>query len=321
MDVTLFTRRECGLCDQVKAVLETLQEDFPHRLIEIDIEADPALLQQYAQRIPVLRIGPYMLQAPISPIDIRVSLAAAQDSRGALPASEPEKDRRWALRLNRALRVFARHWLAVFNLLVFSYVSLPFAAPLLMHAGATRPASWIYTLYSPFCHQLAFRSWFLFGEQPAYPSDLAGTSLHSYEEATGFSAQDYAGARAFRGNERVGFKVALCERDIAIYGGILFAGMLYGALKKWVKPLPIGLWLLLGVLPIALDGASQLLWVIPLYPFPARESTPLLRTLTGVLFGVMNVWMAYPYVEQSMRETEVAISAKLSVARQRDEQL
>jgi len=315
MDVTLFTRRECELCDQAKAVLQTLQPEFPHRLIEIDIEAEPSLLKEYAQRIPVLKIGPYTLQAPFSPTQVRISLGAAQQSAAEDASSADERG--WALRLNQGLLVFAKHWLAVFNLLVFSYVSLPFAAPVLMEAGAVGPANLLYTLYSPFCHQLAFRSWFLFGEQPAYPSGLADTDLQSYGEATGFDERDYAAARAFRGDERLGYKVALCERDIAIYGGILLAGLVFGPLKRHVKPLPIALWLLMGVLPIALDGGSQLLSVFPLYPLPARESTPFLRSFTGALFGVMNVWMAYPYVEQSMRETHAAISAKLSVARQR----
>ena len=320
MDVTLFTRRDCELCDQAKAVLQTLQPEFPHRLIEIDIEADPSLLKQYAELIPVLKIGPYTLQAPFSPTQVRVSLGAAKQSQAAAADAAPADQRGWALRLNQGLVVFARHWLAVFNLLVFTYVSLPFAAPVLMKAGATGPANLIYTLYSPFCHQLAFRSWFLFGDQPAYPSGLADTDLQPYGEATGFDELDYAAARAFRGDERLGYKVALCERDIAIYGGILLAGLVFGPFKKHVKPLPIALWLLLGVLPIALDGGSQLLSVFPLYPLPARESTPFLRSFTGALFGVMNVWMAYPYVEQSMRETQAAISAKLSVARQRDGQ-
>jgi uncharacterized membrane protein/glutaredoxin len=320
MDVTLFTRRDCELCDQAKAVLQTLQPEFPHRLIEIDIEADPSLVKQYAELIPVLKIGPYTLQAPFSPTQVRVSLGAAKQSQAAAGDAASADQRGWALRLNQGLVVFARHWLAVFNLLVFTYVSLPFAAPVLMEAGATGPANLLYTLYSPFCHQLAFRSWFLFGEQPAYPRELADSELRSYGEATGFDELDYAAARAFRGDEQLGYKVALCERDIAIYGGILLAGLVFGPLRKYVKPLPIALWLLLGVLPIALDGGSQLLSVFPLYPLPARESTPFLRSFTGALFGVMNVWMAYPYVEQSMRETQAAIAAKLSVARQRDGQ-
>ena len=136
MDVTLFTRRDCELCDQAKAVLQTLQPEFPHRLIEIDIEADPSLLKQYAELIPVLKIGPYTLQAPFSPTQLRVSLGAAKQSQAAAGDVAPADQRGWALRLNQGLVVFARHWLAVFNLLVFTYVSLPFAAPVLMQAGA-----------------------------------------------------------------------------------------------------------------------------------------------------------------------------------------
>jgi uncharacterized membrane protein len=318
MEVTLFTRRDCELCEQARAHLQVLQGEFPHLLIEIDVAADPALEQRYGARVPVLKIGPYTLQAPIHLTDLRVSLAAAMQSQSS--AAAPAVDREQGLRLNRGLLAFARRWLAAFNLLVFSYVALPFVAPVLMQAGAVRPAGWIYTLYSPFCHQLAFRSWFLFGEQLAYPRELAGTGLQTYAQATGLNEQDYASARAFRGNEQVGFKVALCERDVAIYGGILLAGLAFGLVRRRAKPLPIGLWLLLGVLPIALDGGSQLLSIFPFYPLPPRESTPLLRTLTGGLFGVMNVWMAYTYVESSMRETAEAIAAKLSVARQRDSQ-
>lgn len=317
MEVTLFTRHDCELCDQAKSLLRELQPEFPHRLIEIDIDADPALIERYGERIPVLKIGPYTLQAPIQPTDLRISLAAAQQAQ---PTAAPPVERGWAIRLNRGLLGFARHWLAVFNLLVFTYAALPFVAPALMQAGATRPASWIYTLYSPFCHQLAFRSWFLFGEQPAYPTRIANTELQSYAEATGFDERDYAAARAFRGDERLGYKVALCERDIAIYGGIFLAGLVFAVFRRRARPLAIGLWFVLGVLPIALDGGSQLLSIFPFYPLPVRESTPLLRTLTGALFGVMNVWMAYPYVEQSMRETSTSISAKLSVASQRDGQ-
>ncbi len=79
-----------------------------------------------------------------------------------------------AIRLNRGLLFFARHWLAAFNLAVLVYVGLPFLAPTLMHAGYETQARWIYTVYSPLCHQLAFRSWFLFGEQPAYPTNSGG---------------------------------------------------------------------------------------------------------------------------------------------------
>ena len=40
LNVTLFTRQGCHLCEQAKNDLETLQETIPHRLVEVDIEQD-----------------------------------------------------------------------------------------------------------------------------------------------------------------------------------------------------------------------------------------------------------------------------------------
>jgi uncharacterized membrane protein len=200
---------------------------------------------------------------------------------------------------------------AIFNALVFLYVSLPFFAPTLMYLGIPGPANLIYRVYSPLCHQLAYRSWFIFGEQAAYPSSLADTELGTYGSYTGLEEGDLWSARNFVGNAIMGYKVALCQRDIAIYGGIFFAGVIFSLFRKRVKPIPILLWFLIGILPIALDGGSQLLRFIPFDFIPVRESTPFLRTLTGFLFGFMSVWLAYPYIEESMQETHQAISAKL----------
>ena len=63
----------------------------------------------------------------------------------------------------KALRFFSQHWLAWLNMLVGIWVSLPWLAPILMHVGATGSANLIYLFYSPQCHQLPHRSYFLFG--------------------------------------------------------------------------------------------------------------------------------------------------------------
>jgi uncharacterized membrane protein len=172
-------------------------------------------------------------------------------------------------------------------------------------------------LYSPWCHQLAYRSWFLFGEQAAYPLEIADTDLTSYQAATGLDGDDRYVAESFLGDEKVGFKVVLCQRDVAMWGGMLVAGLAFGLVRGRLKPLPILLWFVLGVLPIGLDGGTQLLSLLPFSGFPVRESTPFLRTLTGTLFGVMNVWMAYPYIEESMSETRLLVASKLARARRR----
>jgi uncharacterized membrane protein len=69
---------------------------------------------------------------------------------------------------------------------------------------------------------------------------------------------------------------------------------------------------LLGLAPIGLDGFSQLLGYPPFNLWSPRETLPIFRIVTGALFGLMNVWLAFPYLELSMRETQEQIVAKLA---------
>jgi uncharacterized membrane protein len=140
----------------------------------------------------------------------------------------------------------------------------------------------------------------------------------TYGEATGQSEIDLASARRFVGNEQVGYKVAFCERDVAIYAGLLLSGLGFALVRRRLRPLATWAWFLIGIVPMALDGGTQLLSELPVFSafLPLRESTPLLRTLTGLLFGLANVWMAYPYVEESMSETVAFVTAKLAAAEQ-----
>jgi uncharacterized membrane protein len=113
-------------------------------------------------------------------------------------------------------------------------------------------------------------------------------------------------ARNFIGNKTVGYKMALCERDMAIYSSIFLFGLIYAATGRRLKPLHWLLWMLIGIAPIGLDGFSQLFsqmewsWLASVLPY--RESTPFLRVLTGALFGFATAWFAYPNLEDSMTE-------------------
>jgi uncharacterized membrane protein/glutaredoxin len=313
LKVKLYTRSGCGLCEEAKEMLRSMQHEFPHELVEVDIEADPVLHRRYRERIPVLEIGPYTLEAPIEELDLRVAMQSAQTSHSPVKAPAPES-RGSGLFLNRLLYGFSRHWLAIFNLLALLYVGLPFLAPILMKAGVESPARLIYSLYSPLCHQLPYRSWFLFGEQAAYPLAAAGVGGRAFESVFSISPYDLSAARLLIGDPQIGYKVALCERDVAIYGSILLGGLIFALVRHRLKPIPIWLWFVVGILPIALDGGSQLLSMLPLFDFPVRESTPILRTLTGTMFGLANVWLAYPYVEEAMQETRTLVASKLAAA-------
>ena len=163
-------------------------------------------------------------------------------------------------------------------------------------------ASVIHAIYRPMCHQLPFRSWFLLGPQFAY-------TLPELAQRVGMDAVSDPSVRAFVGNEALGYKVALCQRDTAIYGAILIFGLVYGPLRRrWkVPPLPWWAYLGFGIVPMMLDGGYQflsyalaLLW--PQSPVSPHETTPVLRVITGGLFGLSTIWLAYPYVQETMEE-------------------
>ncbi len=320
LNVTLFTKKDCKLCEEVKADLEALRDQFPHRLVEVDIETDSALMEKYKNIIPVLEVGPYKIQAPISRQKLKMTLGAASDRKNQL---EKLDDPVYKYKMEKGKKLttgdrisfwIAKRYLLILNLFVLIYVGLPFLAPTFMKLGLELPAQVLYRVYKPLCHQFGFRSFFLYGEQPFYPlaeANLAG--YKTFEEATGISGVDdpYSltrfDARNYIGSETVGYKVALCERDVAIYIAILIFGIIFGLTGRRFKSLHWILWLLLGIAPIGLDGFSQLFsqfnwdWLNVLVPY--RESTPLLRTLTGTLFGFFTAWFAYPNIEESMSET------------------
>jgi uncharacterized membrane protein len=317
IEVTLYSRDDCHLCEQVRSCLEELQGEIPHTLFVVDVDAQPELQKEYGFNVPIVKVGPYTLKAPIERTDLLVTLKAAQyrelqinEIDTGITSGKIGAPARWTKSDGFTLWL-SKHYLAMFNIFIFLYVGLPFIAPIFMKAGATIPAGWIYRIYGMVCHELAFRSWFLFGEQPLYPRDAANVEgLVPYSEATGLNDGDLWAARDFKGNELVGYKVALCERDVAIYGGILLFGIGFAISGRRINSLHWIIWILLGLIPIGLDGLSQLASQPPLSLIPYRESTPFLRSLTGFLFGFMTAWFGYPYVQETMQENRRILEMK-----------
>jgi len=328
--VTLYVRKDCKLCDETRNDLQALQEKFPHRLVTVDIDSDSSLKEKFGELVPVLEVGPYRLQAPISRQNLEMTLGAAGDRRSQLEQIGGEVYENRVRRgqtlsgSDRAYFWISRHYMALLNLLVFLYVGLPFLAPTLMEAGLDGAAHAIYTMYSPLCHQFGFRSFFLFGEQLYYPLPEAHVAnVKTFDQITGIqnlsdpTSVSRLQAREYIGNSTVGYKVAICERDVAIYGAILLFGLIYALTGRRLPALHWILWILIGLGPIGLDGFSQLFsqfnwpWLATILPY--RESTPFLRVLTGALFGFATAWFAYPYIEESMRETRQFFVKKFAV--------
>ncbi len=237
-----------------------------------------------------------------------------------------------AFRVKRLLLVVARNWLRILLSLLFVYSSLPWVAPSLAKLGLAGAADLIYTLYSPFCHQFAFRSVFVFGEQAFYPRAEAGSDYLPFEEfaahsdafqrqfshwsafyygnaAAGtaealqeFSVAQQIAARHFIGDETFGYKTSLCARDLAIYTMLFAGGLIYSRYRWRIRPLPIWLYVFVGLGPVGIDGLSQLLSYPPFEFWQVRETAPIFRIITGGLFGLMSAWLGFPYFERSMQD-------------------
>lgn len=181
---------------------------------------------------------------------------------------------RWVVQLaGPVLTGLGCHWPSVANAALLLFVVGPAIAPLLLAAGLDGTASDLYAFFKPLCHQWAFRSFFVLGPQATYGrEELAALGVDPF---------------TFVGNSTLGWKMAFCERNLAIFAGLLTFGLLYAA--RWraagLRPASYPLYALL-IAPMALDGLTQLAgW---------RESTWELRLSTGLLFGLASGWLLYP---------------------------
>jgi uncharacterized membrane protein len=328
--ITFYTRPGCHLCTAALDLLLELSHEIDGGLTidEVNILEDPELYKRYRYAIPAIQIDPDAggptLTAPINAPELcrALGLDASRTSRpeinvgpntphsGGNKMSQPALppwQRNFVLATQRFVFWLSKHWLALVNLFLALYVGLTFAAPVFMKIGWTGPARAIYTIYKPLCHQLSFRSWFLFGEETVYPRS-------EYEAHFGLTDADWADvfahAREFIGDDTIGYKVAFCQRDIASYVALLTAGLAYAYLRKrGLRAMPLWLFILAGVLPMALDGGTQFISLfIP--GFPPRESVWQLRVITGALFGFSIAWLAYPYIQEGMDETRETLAAR-----------
>ena len=201
--------------------------------------------------------------------------------------------------------MLARHWLAVFNVLVGLFLGGALLPPVLLKLGYSGAANVLYAIYRPLCHQYPFRSWFLFGSQYAYPLTAP------------VRVSEMDTLRSFIGDAHAGYKMALCQRDIAIYGAMLLAGLIYGVLRRRrsIEPWPMWRYFAFGILPMMLDGGIQWIsyavWLsLPILVRTPFETTPLMRTLTGALFGLGIVAAAYPYLNEYFEDVRRVLREK-----------
>lgn len=229
--------------------------------------------------------------------------------------------------LQRKILGLSRHWLAWANLAWGLIVGLPWLAPVLMAIGATGPARVIYFVYSFLCHQLANRSFFLFGPRWMY----------SYTELLPFmsNAETWLGLRAFVGRPELGYKVAWSDRMVSLYGGIFLGGLIFALLRRRLRS-PGWRTFVLLIVPMVVDGITHLIsdlagmgqgfrynngWLAALtgnlfsqsfYVGNALGSfNSWMRLITGLLFGLAVVWMVYPQFETYFQDTRRTLEPRL----------
>jgi uncharacterized membrane protein len=315
----LYIRAGCHLCEvaeaEVKRQAVRLGIELEVELVDVDSAGEPAeLLQRYGERVPVLALGGREYAAPLLPTVLERALrtalafaargADATSSRAALPedavaviathAALPRDALETAggvaevagANIRRLIERVLGHWLLALNAALAVFLAGAFAAPTLALLGLSQPAQSLYTLYHLACHQWAFRSFFLFGAAGVYSEEhLAQLNLDPF---------------TFVGNADLGYKMAICERDVAIYAGLLAVGLLY-ARQSGMRMRPLGLTAYsVLILPMALDGVTQL--------FGWRESTWELRVATGLLFGIASAWLLLPRLDAALRPQRTGYS-------------
>jgi uncharacterized membrane protein len=246
----------------------------------------------------LIEIGPYRLRSDASETELLVALKAAQDRSEQInkvdsehPVKKSPRPEKFTF-LDKLTLWYTRHYMAVINTIVGLFVGIPFLAPIFMEIRLPKPAQVIYVIYAPL-----------------YPI--------TYEVLMGTDVIDGLEARRYIGDEIHGYKVAICERDVAMYASFFIFGVIFSIWKRHIKQIKWWLWILVGVVPIAIDGASQISgFGLQISWLPARESTPLLRTITGVLFGVFTAWYLLPMIDESVRATHRMLVRKQEILKQ-----
>lgn len=226
--------------------------------------------------------------------------------------------------IDKLALAFSRHWLLVVNLMAGLFIGLTVAAPALMVMGLEGPAQVLYRFYALNCHQLPQRSYFLLGPH--------GVDTYSLEQILAWGA-DPGSLRSFVGNAEIGFKMAIAHRNTAIYTTVFLTGLAYTLLRRRWRVLPWQ-WYLIFIAPMFFDGMSHMVsevtglgfrdtnaWAVWLtssifgptfYTGTGIGSLNwLLRTLTGALFGLASVWLAYPLLEAGLADIRQQLEMRL----------
>jgi uncharacterized membrane protein len=235
------------------------------------------------------------------------------------------------IRTIRITRFFLNYWLVILIIVGGILNILPFLTPIAMRLGWSDVGHTIYSIYAPLCHQMAQRSFFMFGSEAMHNIDRLPV------EIMGTIAEDMLSLRSFTGNAELGWKVAWSDRMVYMYGSAWLASIVYWVSSRRQAKKPISLWLLgLLMLPMFLDGVSHVvsdgsgitqgfrydnIWLADLtghimpssfYSGDAFGSfNSWMRLLSGGLFGIAGAAFALPIIDSQMRRSNRILTEKI----------
>lgn len=77
IQVTLYSKAECPLCDEALEALEELAAEYGFRIQKVDITRDEQLYARFHEVVPVVDVEGTLLFAPIDPRELRQVVEAA----------------------------------------------------------------------------------------------------------------------------------------------------------------------------------------------------------------------------------------------------
>ncbi|HOU76270.1 MAG TPA: DUF2085 domain-containing protein [Candidatus Dojkabacteria bacterium] len=184
------------------------------------------------------------------------------------------------------------------------YNLVAWLAPIFMLVGLEKAGKVIYTIYSPLCHQLPERSTYIGGEA------IWPTSYNLYEAGYTSIKDDSLvshinDGRDFYGNEKIGYKVAFCSRDLGIYTALIIVMLLVFLTKINFQKINLFLRIFL-LFPMAIDGGVQLissyLYELGTIDELFYQSNNPKRIITGMIFGAGVALLLFPYVKEELNE-------------------
>jgi len=77
VNVTLYSKKGCGLCEKAEQTIRRIQQEIDLDLKIVDIEGDAGAYGHYKDRIPVVEVeGKEVAAAPIDEARLRAALTA-----------------------------------------------------------------------------------------------------------------------------------------------------------------------------------------------------------------------------------------------------